>query len=258
MAFPCRSENIVDSPGRVGVFCAERQGPSLKPNNGASEDGQKEREDKMGLGKCSTLAAALFAAAISLSAPAAANYIFSGSGSSGNFQGQASEPWILNSDTPYDNWGSPGVSAGTTLYLGAEAAFGLDLVFSGVGPIDAQSIITGNAGACVGSSGGGTTFCNDPFGTTGIWQAFKTADNAISFRAQDVSQILDPGESFFVNVFFLLLGDEPASTIEFKGEWITSFSPEPVPVPAALPLLASGLGALGVMGWRRKRKQAQA
>lgn len=31
-----------------------------------------------------------------------------------------------------------------------------------------------------------------------------------------------------------------------------------VPVPAALPLLATGLGALGVIGWRRKRKLAQA
>lgn len=29
-----------------------------------------------------------------------------------------------------------------------------------------------------------------------------------------------------------------------------------VPAPAALPLLVSGLGALGVMGWRRKRKAA--
>jgi hypothetical protein len=31
-----------------------------------------------------------------------------------------------------------------------------------------------------------------------------------------------------------------------------------VPVPAALPLLASGLGALGLIGWRRKRKAAAA
>lgn len=30
----------------------------------------------------------------------------------------------------------------------------------------------------------------------------------------------------------------------------------PVPLPAALPLLAAGLGAMGVMGWRRKRRTA--
>jgi hypothetical protein len=28
----------------------------------------------------------------------------------------------------------------------------------------------------------------------------------------------------------------------------------PVPVPAALPLFATGIGALGLLGWRRKRK----
>lgn len=35
---------------------------------------------------------------------------------------------------------------------------------------------------------------------------------------------------------------------------INSASVSAVPIPAALPLLASGLGALGVIGWRRKRK----
>ena len=29
----------------------------------------------------------------------------------------------------------------------------------------------------------------------------------------------------------------------------------PTPIPAALPLFATGLGALGLIGWRRKRKQ---
>ena len=31
---------------------------------------------------------------------------------------------------------------------------------------------------------------------------------------------------------------------------------DPVPAPAALPLFATGLGALGLLGWRRKRKAA--
>ena len=31
---------------------------------------------------------------------------------------------------------------------------------------------------------------------------------------------------------------------------------EPTPLPAALPLFASGLGALGLLGWKRKRKAA--
>ncbi len=31
-----------------------------------------------------------------------------------------------------------------------------------------------------------------------------------------------------------------------------------VPLPAALPLFAAGLGAMGLAGWRRKRKVGQA
>ena len=31
---------------------------------------------------------------------------------------------------------------------------------------------------------------------------------------------------------------------------------DPVPVPAALPLFAAGLSAMGFMGWRRKRRAA--
>jgi PEP-CTERM motif len=40
------------------------------------------------------------------------------------------------------------------------------------------------------------------------------------------------------------------------GTW--SFSPSAVPLPAALPLFASGLGAIGLLGWRRKRKKTAA
>jgi hypothetical protein len=42
---------------------------------------------------------------------------------------------------------------------------------------------------------------------------------------------------------------------------VIDFGPAPVlvaatPLPAALPLFATGLGALGLLGWRRKRKAA--
>src|SRR5262249_49173442 len=35
-----------------------------------------------------------------------------------------------------------------------------------------------------------------------------------------------------------------------------SAGPSPIPLPAALPLFATGLGALGLLGWRRKKKAA--
>jgi hypothetical protein len=37
-----------------------------------------------------------------------------------------------------------------------------------------------------------------------------------------------------------------------------SVAPTTTPLPAALPLFATGLGALGLLGWRRKRKHAAA
>jgi hypothetical protein len=39
-----------------------------------------------------------------------------------------------------------------------------------------------------------------------------------------------------------------------QESWNVSGSLAPVPLPAALPLFAAGLGGLGLLGWRRKRK----
>jgi PEP-CTERM motif len=43
------------------------------------------------------------------------------------------------------------------------------------------------------------------------------------------------------------------------NDHVMSFTAVPnVPLPAALPLFASGLGVMGLLGWRRKRKKAAA
>ena len=70
------------------------------------------------------------------------------------------------------------------------------------------------------------------------------------------------------NTFSLV--DFPSSTLEVETEYdisnfvgkrdmffqLTSVTPLATPLPAALPLFASGLGGLGLLGWRRKRKAA--
>jgi hypothetical protein len=43
---------------------------------------------------------------------------------------------------------------------------------------------------------------------------------------------------------------------EGTGELTYLNQPDATPLPAALPLFATGLGALGLLGWRRKRKAA--
>lgn len=67
------------------------------------------------------------------------------------------------------------------------------------------------------------------------------------------------------------LGSEGNGTIQFIGTyssiswtnpvdefWYGFTVGAPTPIPAALPLFASGLGGLGLLSWRRKRKAARA
>jgi hypothetical protein len=78
-------------------------------------------------------------------------------------------------------------------------------------------------------------------------------DSSFSFRGFEMlTTILFMPESFgsdrmHFSVDALLAGD-----IEITH----GASPNPVPLPATLPLFATGLGVLGLLGWRRKRKAA--
>lgn len=187
-----------------------------------------------------------------LSAPAHADYIFSAIGSSGNFTGQASEPYIFNADggqavTGYlDNWGSPGVGAGVTAYLEADQAYGLLLTFSGAS-INAASITIGNGAGCAGSTSGGTTFCT--LSPTDIWTASLNGTDSIAFLAQDPSFYLTNGQNYFVNVFFD--GSAPRTV---SGTWLTSFTPTLVPEPITLSVF--GIGVAGALVMRRRKKNA--
>jgi hypothetical protein len=196
-------------------------------------------------------AAAVLSLAFGTALPANASYFFTGTGSNGNFSGQASEPYTYNFDFQFggtqNDWGSPGVSNSLTPYLETDSAFGFQITFTGA-TIDPNSILVGNSAACAGTTTGGTTFCSNSLNP---WQAFSLGSNSIEFLAPTTSDFVSTGTDFFVNVFFA--GDLPTG---FSGEWITDFTPAPTPLPGALPLLASGLGALGLLGWRRKRKVA--
>jgi hypothetical protein len=59
----------------------------------------------------------------------------------------------------------------------------------------------------------------------------------------------------FLEVFYLDANGQPQTFFDFGSVFFTaSLAASATPLPAALPLFATGLGALGLLGWRRKRK----
>jgi len=89
-----------------------------------------------------------------------------------------------------------------------------------------------------------------------------------SFTIQSGGPSNEFGGASITQLALSALGSEGNGTIQFTGTYssiswtnptfefwygFTVGAPQ-VPLPAALPLFATGLGALGLLGWRRKRK----
>ena len=116
-----------------------------------------------------------------------------------------------------------------------------------------QFAINGNG--FIGAFGGppGNTFSGQITLTSGVvtdW-AFSGSDDrlGVSWTASLNSQ------SESVNFFDDFIGTFGHG---LRQDTISAFAsdPAPAPLPAALPLFATGLGALSLVGWRRKRKLA--
>jgi hypothetical protein len=63
-----------------------------------------------------------------------------------------------------------------------------------------------------------------------------------------ISSNFNPGFVVPGDIAYLNGGSDGAAVTLTPGSW--------TPLPAALPLFATGLGAMGLLGWRRKRKNA--
>jgi hypothetical protein len=83
--------------------------------------------------------------------------------------------------------------------------------------------------------------------------------DTLTIAAGSSFSFLDGGSLWQVVVNALTLGPNPGGTMYAN---LTAQVSDPAvsqaPLPAALPLFATGLGALGLLGWRRKRKKAAA
>ncbi len=98
-----------------------------------------------------------------------------------------------------------------------------------------------------------------PFGLTNGGIVFTAAGP--DYYAADPTNPVSPAEfNIFsdINGYALLTMASNNVNAPFNGGLsIVESSTSETPLPAALPLFATGLGALGLVGWRRKRKQAR-
>lgn len=172
----------------------------------------------------------------------AGSYPFAGAGPFG-VTAPCGNSWLYNADgaTLEPDWGIPGVGAGTLAWCKSTTITDFEITFD-LPPgtvIDPAQILVGNGAGCVGSTGGGTTFCASPYSAP--WTAALLASNSIAFYASP-GNALTNGDAFFVNIFFS--GPDPGNP-GFSGAW--TYTPEPGT------MLLFGSGIVGLAGVLRRK-----
>jgi hypothetical protein len=201
------------------------------------------------------------------SAQPTSGFHLSGAGSNGR-------SWSATTSNDYN---VPRISATSTTTGGASASSSSQLYYSfAVSGADGNVPVSITASGGASASQGARAFANltiqsmDTFAYVvnqtldlnnssqifSINQSFTLAANVI-YRV--TMQTLTAGSngttaSAFVDPYF----SAPAGYTILTSLGIGNLAPSAVPIPAALPLFASALGALGLFGWRRKKAAAAA
>ena len=111
------------------------------------------------------------------------------------------------------------------------------------------------------SLGGGSTEYNSTTTTPTLVNGTYPAPDFLAFDSNYLHGLIiglngGPGAAFVA--FTWPQFPAPFNDNIILGTWTTVVSPSATPLPAALPLFATGLGALGLLARRRKRKNAAA
>ena len=118
-----------------------------------------------------------------------------------------------------------------------------DFVYSGIsGPTS-----FGSGGNILASSSSGPEVLlldYAPFGGFTLWIPQTYSSGTLLASSQDI----------FDNQTLASLGITPGTYTWTWDNGANSFTITTTPLPAALPLFATGLGGLGLLGWRRKKK----
>jgi len=96
------------------------------------------------------------------------------------------------------------------------------------------------------------SFCPPSWNTTEIFPAGGSLHAGLNHVF--VGDMAGTGD--FHLMFMTITNISATADISISGSW-SRIQPQAVPLPAALPLFATGLGVMGLLGWRRKRRVAR-
>ena len=166
---------------------------------------------------------------------------------------------------------SPGTGTGIVTFDDFLLSMNVDVIFQDLVPFTATGAPSGTTAShihcCTAAPGTGLagvatqtpTFEGFPLGVReGHYVHTFDMSLAASYNAPFLTANgNDPATAFAALLAGAIAGDAYLNihSNAFLGGEIRGFLNE-TPLPAALPLFATGLGALGLLGWRRKRKQA--
>jgi hypothetical protein len=193
-----------------------------------------------------SLAMAAASAALMLAVPARAETVFIDFGVVGLGGTPAYSGANLQSSTSFDFDGA--VVVVNQIAAGDQSGLSLN------NAVSLSSVVTYGSGSSGQLSSPFVKTWTDALGTfTETLTSFTAVRSGANSISVDFSGMLSGPDGISEAVFAILSANQSGGPGGVIGWALTNTSVDPTPLPAALPLFATGLGALALLGWRRKR-----